>query len=94
MEEAIVDVALDLNLRSSEELQVDARQDMSTENQDQAQPLARVPQGSPASSPWLRNRTARVEALRLSIANGTYRVDSTELAQCLLRNSTRFLETC
>lgn len=94
MEEAIVDVALDLNLRPPEHVQADARQGMSTDNQDQAQLLARVPEDSQASSHWPRSRAARVEALRLSVANGTYRVDSADLAQCILRNSTRFLETC
>lgn len=95
MEEAIVDVALDLNLLQSEgALQAETQKDMRTENRDQTQLLANVPKGSQASRRWPENRAVRVETLRLSIASGTYHVDSTELAQCILRNSTRFLETC
>lgn len=93
MEEAIVDVALDLNLLPSEvDLQAGAREDMLTDNRDQAQLLANAQKGSQASRGWPQNRAARIEALRLSIASGIYRIDSTELAQCILRNSTRFLE--
>lgn len=43
---------------------------------------------------WPEERAARVEALRACVANGTYVIDSAELARCLLRNATRFVETC
>lgn len=94
MEEAIVDVALDLNLLPSEAApQTEAPEDMFTDNRDQAQPLANRQKGRQASRSWPHNRAARVESLRLSISNGVYQIDSAELAQCILRNSTRFLET-
>lgn len=94
MEEAIVDVALDLNLLPSEaSLQEGAHEDMFTDNRDQAQFLANTQKGSQDSRGWPQNRAAWVEALRLSIASGSYRIDSAELAQCIVRNSTRFLET-
>jgi anti-sigma28 factor (negative regulator of flagellin synthesis) len=115
MEEAIVDVALDLNLPPAENRsQQGAQQGMCSDHQDQAQLLASVPpveqvstplwsQEQPASCPpernqelagsWSHQRAARVEALRQCVANGTYLVDSSELALCLLRNSTRFVET-
>ncbi|HEX7736032.1 MAG TPA: flagellar biosynthesis anti-sigma factor FlgM [Ktedonobacteraceae bacterium] len=116
MEEAIVDVALDLNLLPAEHIpQQEAQQDRRTDHRDQAQLLASVPQVDQVSSPlwseepssddfperpqglvssWSRNRSARVEALRQCVANGTYQIDSAELALCILRNSTRFVETC
>ncbi len=94
MEEAIVDVALDLNLLPSEStFQTGVCEDMLTDNRDQAQFLANAQRDSHASHIWPHNRAARIEALRLSIASGTYHIDSAELAQCILRNSTRFLET-
>jgi anti-sigma28 factor (negative regulator of flagellin synthesis) len=94
MEEAIVDVALDLNLLPAEEhLQPEAQEDMLTDNRDQAQHLAHVQESSQASCRWPQDRAARVETLRLSIANGAYHVDSAELAECIVRNSTRFVET-
>ena len=94
MEEAIVDVALDLNLLPSETaFQTGVREDRLTDNRDQAQFLANVQRDSQASRGRPHDRAARIEALRLSIASGTYQVDSAELAQCILRNSTRFLET-
>ncbi len=94
MEEAIVDVALDLNLLPAEEmLQPGIQEDMLTDNRDQAQHLAHVHKDSQASCRRPQDRAARVENLRLSIANGAYHVDSAELAQCIMRNSTRFVET-
>ena len=94
MEEAIVDVALDLNLLPAEEtLQPGIQEDMLTDNRDQAPFLANAQRDSQASRGWPHDRAARIEALRLSIASGTYQIDSAELAQCILRNSTRFLET-
>ncbi len=93
MEEAMVDSAPDLNLLSSESaIQAGVQEDMLTNNRDQAQPLAHVQKQ--ASHRWPQSRAARVEALRLSIATGAYQIDSTELARCVLRNSTCFLETC
>jgi anti-sigma28 factor (negative regulator of flagellin synthesis) len=93
MDEAIVDVALDLNLSASEPtLQAGVQEDMLTNNRDQAQLLAHVQQSSLAANRWPQNRAARVEALRLSVANGSYQVDSAELAHCILRNTTRFSE--
>jgi anti-sigma28 factor (negative regulator of flagellin synthesis) len=94
MEEAIVDVALDPNLLPSEaSLPVEVQEDRCTDKQDQAQLLAHVQNSSLASHRWPQDRAARVEALRLSLANGTYQPDSAELAECIVRNSTRFLET-
>jgi len=116
MEEAIVDVALDLNLFSSEQApHKGAQQDTRTDHGDQAQLLATVQQTEQGSSPlwhaeqscncsperpeelsssWLQNRAARVEALHQRVANGTYQIDSAELASRLLQNSTRLMETC
>jgi hypothetical protein len=117
MEEAIVDVALDLNLHLSEgDTQEECQQCTRTDHRDQAQLLATVPQAEqifpvpgedgtqhasalPPGNDELsvlrpQERAARVEALRECVANGTYVVDSAELARCLLRNATRFVETC
>lgn len=94
MEEAIVDVAFDLSLLPSETaFQRGVCEDMLTDNRDQAQFLANAQSDSPTSRSWPHNRAARIEALRLSIASGTYHIDSAELARYILRNSTRFLET-
>ena len=94
MEEAIVDVALDLNPPPSEYLfQPGVQEDMLTDNRDQIQLPFNVQNSQEASRPWLENRTDRVEALRRSIASGTYQIDTPELASCILRNVTHFLET-
>lgn len=95
MEEAIVDVTLAVNrpLPKTARRVVD-QEDMFTDKQNQTQILANAQKSSPASHSWPQNRVAWVETLRVSVVSGTYQVDSTELAQCLLRNSTRFLETC
>jgi hypothetical protein len=88
MEEAMVEVALDLNPPPSGCLiQPGVQGDILTNNRDQVQ------KGYEATHRWPRNRGAQVEALRLSIASGTYQVDTTELALCILRNSTHFLES-
>lgn len=117
MEEAIVDVALDLNLLPPEHIhQQEAQQGIRTDHRDQAQLLATVLQAEQACTPspgsakqlircsprpereWAssrsQNRAARVETLRQCVANGSYHVDNAELARCILRNSTRFVETC
>jgi anti-sigma28 factor (negative regulator of flagellin synthesis) len=94
MEEAIVDVALNLDLlRSETAFQMGVYKDMLTDNRDQAQLLANAQRENQASHSWPHNRAARIEALRLSIASGAYQIDSAELARCIVRNSTRFLET-
>jgi len=94
MEEAIVDVALDRNLLPPEAtLQAEVQEDSCTNKRDQAQLLTTVQNSGSVSHRWPQSRAARVEALRLSVADGTYQVDSAELAECILRNSTRFLET-
>lgn len=94
MEEAIVDVALDLTLPLSECcVQPGAQGDMLTDNRDQGQLPSRAQKGSEVPDHWPQNRTARVEALRLSIAAGTYHIDMSDLARCIMRNSTHFLET-
>ncbi|HEY1352854.1 MAG TPA: flagellar biosynthesis anti-sigma factor FlgM [Ktedonobacteraceae bacterium] len=94
MEEAIVDVALDLDLlRSETAFQMGVFEDMLTDNRDQAQPLANAQRENQASHSGPHDRAARIEALRLSIVSGVYQVDSAELARYILRNSTRFLET-
>jgi len=94
MEEAIVDVALDLNSLSSEcSIQMRDQEGMFTNNPDQAQFLPDTQQGYQTSNCWPQNRADRVENLRLSVAAGTYRIDSARLALCILRNSTHFLET-
>lgn len=51
MEEAIVDVALDLNLLPPESPQAEAQPEMRTDHRDQAQLLATVPQVEQAPSP-------------------------------------------
>jgi anti-sigma28 factor (negative regulator of flagellin synthesis) len=95
MEEATVDVALNLNPSLSESsVQSGVQGNMPTDNRDMVQLPSRAQKGSEASDLWPRNRVDRVEALRLSIASGTYQVDTAELALCILRNSTHFLETC
>jgi anti-sigma28 factor (negative regulator of flagellin synthesis) len=91
MEEAIVDIALDLNLLPPEaNLQAGVQEDMLTDNRDQAPLLTNGQNSSPASYDWPQNRATRVETLRLNIAAGTYQIDSAELAECIIRNSTHF----
>jgi anti-sigma28 factor (negative regulator of flagellin synthesis) len=92
MEEAIVDVELDLNLLPSEPpVQSGDQESMFTDRQDLF--LTDAQQSSQAPHSWLQDRAARVENLRLSVAAGTYRIDSARIALCILRNSTHFLET-
>lgn len=94
MEEAIVDVALDLHLPPSEcPIQPGVQKNMLTDNRDQVQLPPHVQKGYEATRHWPQNRAARVETLRLNIADGTYQIDTVELALCILRNSTHFLET-
>ena len=94
MEEAIADIALDLKPPPSEcSFQPEVQEDMLTDNRDQAQLPCGGQKGSEASDLWPQNRSVRVEALHLSIASGTYRVDTAELALCILHNTTHFLET-
>src|ERR1700730_9259745 len=104
MEEAIVDVALNLNLHPSEQNpQEDAQQGTRTDHRDQAQLLSIVPRVEQVSSApieddrqqtsslsdwneempglWPQNRAARVEMLRECVANGTYGIDSANLAR-------------
>lgn len=92
MEEAIIDVALDLNPPPSEcSIQSGVQEAMLTDNRDSVQSPAGAHHGQ--DHQWSQERLDRVEALRLSIASGTYQVDTTELALCILRNATHFLET-
>ena len=94
MEEAIGDIALDLKPPPSEcSIQPGVQEDMLTDNRDQAQLSPGVQNGSEASALWSQNRADRVEALQVSVASGTYRVDTAELALCILYNTTHFLET-
>lgn len=94
MEKAIVDIALDLKPPPPEySIQLGVQEDMLTDNRDQAQLLPGVQKGYEASRLWYQNHALRVEALRLSVASGTYQVDTAELALCILYNTTHFLET-
>jgi anti-sigma28 factor (negative regulator of flagellin synthesis) len=94
MEEAIVDVTPDLNLPPYERpVQSGDQENMLTDNQDQTQLLASDQKGLEASSQCSERRATLVESLRLSVAAGTYHIDSAELALCILHNSTHFLET-
>lgn len=94
MEEAIVDNALDLNLPPADcSLQPGVQEDIFTESRDQASPLTHGQQDCQTAQAWPLNRGDRVEILRQSVCSGAYHVDSTELAQCIWQNSTRFLET-
>ncbi|HET8845107.1 MAG TPA: flagellar biosynthesis anti-sigma factor FlgM [Ktedonobacteraceae bacterium] len=94
MEEAIVDVAVDLNMPPAGNIRQPEVQEITlTNNRDVVQFPSGAQTGVEEDDPALRNRAARVEALRLNIAAGTYQIDNAELALCLLRNSTRFLET-
>lgn len=94
MEEAIGDIALDLKPPPSERsIRLGVQEDMLTDNRDQAQFSHGAQKGSEASALWPQNRADRVEALQLSVASGTYHVDTAELALCILYNTTHFLET-
>jgi anti-sigma28 factor (negative regulator of flagellin synthesis) len=93
MEEAVGDVALDLNPPPSECVtQPGVQEDFLTDNRDQIQLPASAQ--SDNARQCSSGRAERVEALRLCIASGTYQVDTTELALCILRNATHLLEVC
>ncbi len=94
MEEAIVDSMLDLNLppvNCAEQLGVQG--EMSTERGKSADRLTSTQKSGQETGHWSQSRTERVEILWQRVSSGTYHVDSTELAQCIWHNSTRFLET-
>lgn len=94
MEEAIVDVALDLDpLPAGDVRRQEAQEAMLNNNRNAVQFLSGTQKGVEGADLALKRRAARVEALRLNVAAGTYQIDSTALALCLLRNSTHFLET-
>lgn len=94
MEEAIVDVALDFTLPPAETIfQPEEQETMLVNNRDVVQFLPGTQKGVGESDLAQKSRVVRVEALRLNIAAGTYHIDTTGLALCLLRNSTHFLET-
>jgi anti-sigma28 factor (negative regulator of flagellin synthesis) len=94
MEEAIVDVALDHTTPPVEKaLQPGVQEAMLTTNRFSIQIPPGAQKGVEEADLSLRKRAVRVEALRLDIAAGTYQIDTTELAFCILRNSTHFLET-
>jgi anti-sigma28 factor (negative regulator of flagellin synthesis) len=93
MEEAVGDVALDPNPPPSECVtQPGVQEDILTDNRDQIQ----LPTGAQPDNAWhcSPSRAERIEALRLCIASGTYQVDTTELAVCILHNATHLLEVC
>ncbi len=94
MEEALVDIARNPNPPLSECcVQPGVQKDMLTDNRDQIQLPSRTQNGSGAADHRVQSHADRVEALRLSIASGTYQIDVAELALCIWRNTTHFLET-
>jgi hypothetical protein len=95
MDEAIIDVALDLNPPPSEcSVQPGVREDMLTDNRDKVPAPSGVPHDPPTTNQRSEEqRSERVKALRLSIASGTYQVDTADLALCILRNITHYLES-
>jgi hypothetical protein len=48
--------------------------------------------GAQAAQQWSENRAARIEELRIQVEAGTYKVDSTTLAQRMLMNQSLFLD--
>ena len=94
MEEAIIDSALDLDLPPVDcSAQLGAQGEMIMERENPAGLRAGTQKSGPQTSHRPQNRTDRVEVLRQRVIAGSYHVDSTELAQCIWHNSTRFLET-
>ncbi|MGH2478543.1 MAG: flagellar biosynthesis anti-sigma factor FlgM [Ktedonobacteraceae bacterium] len=89
-----MDSTFDLNLPPADcSPQLGVQGEMFTERGNQAEILTSMQKSCQATDNWPQNRAERVEILRQRVISGTYRVDSTELAQCIWHNSTRFLET-
>jgi flagellar biosynthesis anti-sigma factor FlgM len=59
---------------------------------DSARRPSLIQQGMAASQRWPVDRTARVEALRAQVQNGTYTVDRMAVAERMLKNETHFME--
>ncbi len=94
MDEAIVDITLDFNPSLSEcIIQPGAEENILTDNRDQLQNPSHAHAGYEAAHYRLQMRSERVEALRLRIASGLYRIDTIALAFSISRNLTHFLET-
>lgn len=94
MEEAIIDSTLDLNLspvNCSTQLRVQG--EMVMERGNPAGLLVSLQASDPQTGHRPQDRTDRIEILHQRVISGNYHVDSTELAQCIWHNSTRFLET-
>lgn len=52
-----------------------------------------VKRGVRATRNCSSSRSARIEQLRAQVEAGTYQVDSTELARCMLKHPTDFLKS-
>jgi anti-sigma28 factor (negative regulator of flagellin synthesis) len=63
-----------------------------TDSQEQIELQAAIKKGVEASQRWPQSRSARVERLRAMVEAGTYQVNSTALAESILKNDTRFFE--
>lgn len=94
MEEAIIDSALDLNPPPVDcSAQLGVQGEMVMERENPAGLRLSTQKSDPQTGHQFQGRTDRVEILRQCVSSGSYHVDSTELAQCIWHNSTRFLET-
>lgn len=94
MEEAIIDSTLDLNLSPVDcSTQLGVQGEMVIERGNPAGLPVSSQTSDPQTSHRPQDRIDWIEILRQRVISGNYRVDSTELAQCIWHNSTRFLET-
>jgi anti-sigma28 factor (negative regulator of flagellin synthesis) len=51
-----------------------------------------IKHGTHAARHWSRSRSARIEKLRTQVEAGTYQINSTTLAESILKNEDHFLQ--
>ena len=91
MEEETFEADLQL-ARARQAVQLHLKEVPFTDSQEQVELQATIKKGVEASRRWSQSRRARVERLRAMVEAGTYQVDSTALAESILKNDTHFFE--
>ena len=91
MEEETFEADLQL-ARARQAVQLHLKEVPVTGSQEQVELQAAIRKGVEASRRWSQSRNARVERLRAMVEAGTYQVDSSALAESILKNESRFFE--
>lgn len=79
--------------RARQAVQLHLKEEVSeADSQERAELQATIKKGVEASQRWSQSRKARVERLRTMVEAGTYQVDSTALAESIVKNDSRFFE--